>query len=125
MPRLANRALSFYSEGHSVDPSYYKKPAATPAPSQETVKAVVTNKYGLAHVESTKIELKFRELCYGTVERTLSSIFQGTHRSLAIEYLSKRAAGCAPPLSKEELGLRYADLKWARGTFGSNYESKY
>jgi len=105
--RLTDKLLSFHSEGHSVDPSYYKKPAATPAPSREIVQAAVTNKYGLAHIESTKIELKFRERCYETVERALSSLFQGTHRSLSTEYLSKIATISAPPLSKEELGLRY------------------
>lgn len=99
-----------HSEGRSVEPSYYKKPVVTPVPSRETVEAAVVNRFGLAHVESTKIAIKFRELCYETVERALSSLFQGTHKSLATEYFSRLGADGAPPLSKAELDVRYADL---------------
>jgi hypothetical protein len=68
--------------------------------------AAVANKHGLMHAESTKVDFKFRELCYETVERSLSSLFQGSHRSLALEYLSKLTEDGTLTLSKAELDAR-------------------
>ena len=90
-----------------MDPSYYKKPDVASVQSPEVKEVVARNRYGLEHVESTKVALKFREMCYETIERALSSLFQGSHKSLTAEYFSKLATSeAASSLSKAELDKR-------------------
>ncbi|KAF9353858.1 ATP-dependent DNA helicase Q5 [Mortierella sp. AD094] len=93
--------------GNSVEPSYYEKLAAPPKTSIEHIQAITANKYGLSHIESTKVELKFRELCYETVERSLISLLQGAHKSLTAEYFSRFGAE-QEQLSKSEVDARLA-----------------
>ncbi|KAF8963564.1 hypothetical protein BGZ46_000928 [Entomortierella lignicola] len=90
--------------GNSVKPSYYEKPAAVPITPYQSVQTIPSNKYGLSHFESTKVALKFRELCYETVERALCSLLQGTHKSLTVEYFVR--LGSQEGLSKSDLDAR-------------------
>ncbi|KAF9435359.1 ATP-dependent DNA helicase Q5 [Entomortierella beljakovae] len=99
--KIKRRKLLF---GDSVKPSYYQKPLPVPIPRQEPVQASVLNKYDLSHPESTKVDLKFRSLCYETVERALSSLLQGKHKSLTSEYFSR--LGAEINLSKNDMDSR-------------------
>ncbi|KAI7817914.1 P-loop containing nucleoside triphosphate hydrolase protein [Gamsiella multidivaricata] len=96
--------------GKAVDPSYYKRPTAPSAPTKEALEITSINKYDLSHSESTKIALRFRELCYETVERALSSLFQGSHRSLAADYFTRLAADRTSSLGKAELDARMTEF---------------
>lgn len=97
----------FYLTGKAVDPSYYKKPDVSLVQTPEVKEVIAKNKYGLEHVGSTKVPLNFREMCYETIERSLSSLFQGSHKSLTAEYFSKLATSeAASSLSKAELDTR-------------------
>ena len=90
-----------------MDPSYYKKPNAASVQSPAAKEVISKNRYGLEHVGSTKVALSFREMCYETIERALTSLFQGSHKSLTAEYFSKLATSeTASSLSKAELDVR-------------------
>ncbi|KAF9402298.1 ATP-dependent DNA helicase Q5 [Mortierella sp. AD011] len=93
--------------GNSVEPSYYEKPAAPSKASIEHIQAIAANRYGLSHIESPKVELKFRELCYETVERSLTSLLQGARKSLTAEYFSRLGTEQGQ-LSKSEVDSRLA-----------------
>ncbi|KAI8605496.1 P-loop containing nucleoside triphosphate hydrolase protein [Dissophora ornata] len=94
--------------GKEVDVSYYKKAEVTLSSLQESAAVQAANKYGLTHSESVKVPLKFRELCYETIERSLAGLFQGSHKSLATDYFSRVGGDGSPePLSKSELDAKY------------------
>ncbi|GJJ67978.1 hypothetical protein EMPS_00324 [Entomortierella parvispora] len=104
--KVKRRKLLF---GSSVDSSYYKKkePTAPPsnAASAKTPEAAIVNKHNLVHPESTKVDIKFRGACYETIERALTNLYQGTHRSLSADYMSKLAMDLDPTLGKPDLDL--------------------
>ncbi|KAG0252053.1 ATP-dependent DNA helicase Q5 [Mortierella polycephala] len=98
--KIKRRKLLF---GSTVNSSFYKKPEV---PVSERIETAAANKYGLRHASSTTVALKFRELCYETVERALSALYMSSHKSLAAEYFSRLASDKVPPLSKTELDMR-------------------
>jgi len=113
--------LSVYRVGSSVDPSYYKKKetlvSSISASSAKTSETTLVNKYNLVHPESTKVDLKFRGACYETIEKTLTNLYQGTHRSLSADYMSKLATDLDPSLSKPDIDLRYFFFFWTGPLF--------
>ncbi|KAF9929057.1 hypothetical protein FBU30_001900 [Linnemannia zychae] len=101
--RAKRRKLLF---GKSVDPSYYRKPDIPAAQSTEIQETVAANKHNLCQPGSSKVALRFRELCYETVERALSTLYQGAHKSFATEYLLRLTADTTVSLSKPELDAK-------------------
>ncbi|KAK3840957.1 MAG: P-loop containing nucleoside triphosphate hydrolase protein [Linnemannia gamsii] len=92
--------------GKSVDPSYYKKSDTPALPSAVVLETITANKYGLAQATSSKVALKFRELCYETVERALASLYQSSHKSLSTDYLLRLTPNTTANLAKTELDAR-------------------
>lgn len=78
------------------------------APSAEVFETIATNKYGLSQATSSKVALRFRELCYETVEKNLGSLYQSAHKSLATEYLLRLTPVTTASLPKSELDARMA-----------------
>jgi len=72
---------------------------------QETISA---NKYGLCHATSSKVALKFREICYESVAKALGSLYQSAHKSLATEYMLRLTPDTTASLPKAELDGRMA-----------------
>lgn len=68
----------------------------------------MANKYGLCHATSSKVALKFRELCYESVAKALGSLYQSAHKSLATEYMLRLTPDTTASLSKAELDERMA-----------------
>lgn len=78
------------------------------APSAEVLETITTNKYGLSQATSSKVALRFRELCYETVEKNLGSLYQSAHKSLATEYLLRLTPVTTASLPRSELDARMA-----------------
>lgn len=70
------------------------------------LETITANKYGLTQATSSKVALRFRELCYETVEKNLGSLYQSAHKSLATEYLLRLAPATTASLPKSELDAR-------------------